>query len=212
LLYNSQIACNDAGTGLAYEHGDHIAVYVHNSPETVAAAVTALGWDPATAFSLSIPPENPEMLPPPFPGPITITEALRHHVELLQHPDKAALAVLASCAADPDEAKRLRWLAGHDGKADFAQYIVHDKRSLIEVLEVCTSPRYLISFEAHAGLVQGMQLWRQPDQAALILLLPCQEDVDKTKSLLWLAGRDGKADFAQYIGLGKRSLIEVLEA
>jgi sulfite reductase alpha subunit-like flavoprotein len=164
-----------AGTGLTYEHGDHVAVYVQNSPDTVAAAVKALGWDPAASFSLSIPPGNPEMLPPPFSGPITVTEALRQHVEVLQHPDKSALLALASCAASAQEAQRLRWLAGHDGKAEFAQYMGHDKRSLIEVLEVrnmwsdlfCTSIMHILS----RSILRAGRGWRRLLRLWLLLVL-----------------------------------------
>ena len=119
-----------------YEAGDHIAVYAHNSAAVVAAACAALRWDPGTAFSLAVPPENPEFLPPPFAGPTTVERALTHHCELLQHPDKACLSVLAACALDTGERRKLEALAGHAGKAEFASYIVAAKRSLIQVLEV----------------------------------------------------------------------------
>ena len=83
------------------------------------------------------------MLAEPFACPTTVHMALQHHCELLQHSDKAALQLLASCAADESEAQRLRHLAGHDGKAEFAEYIVASERSLIEVLQVCECPHLL---------------------------------------------------------------------
>lgn len=129
---------------MTYEHGDHVAIYPRNSPHTVAAACIALGWDADAAFVLSTPPGNPELLPAPFPGPITVRDALAHHVELLQHPDKGALLALAQCAANEKHAARLRWLAGHEGKADFASYILDAKRSLIEVLQVRTCGHSLV--------------------------------------------------------------------
>ena len=121
---------------MSYEHGDHIALYPRNSAATVTAACAALRWDPNTRFSLSIPPSNPEMLPEPFACPTTVATALAHHCELLQHPDKACLLLLAACANDDGEAARLRRLGGHEGKQEFAEWVVASKRSLVEVLEV----------------------------------------------------------------------------
>lgn len=121
---------------MAYEHGDHIAVFARNSSATVHEACTALGYAPNTIFSLSIPEGNPEMLPEPFECPTTIEQALTHHCELLQHPDKAALLLLAAHAEDAEQAARLKRLGGHEGKEEFAQHIVASKRSLIEVLQV----------------------------------------------------------------------------
>jgi NADPH-ferrihemoprotein reductase len=122
---------------MQYEAGDHIAVYAHNSKDTVLAACAALRWDPETSFSLSVPPENPEMLRPPFPCPVTVEDALTQHCELLQHPDKACLALLAMCAADAGQADKLWRLSAHEGKDEYADYVLSSKRSLVQVLEVC---------------------------------------------------------------------------
>jgi NADPH-ferrihemoprotein reductase len=121
---------------MSYEHGDHIAVYPRNNPGVIEAACKALRWDADAVFTLSVPADNPEMLPAPFACPTTVRLALTHHCELLQHPDKAALQLLATCASDSAQAARLRHLAGREGKDEFAEYIVASQRSLIEVLQV----------------------------------------------------------------------------
>ena len=87
-----------AGTGLAYDHGDHVAVFASNSDDTVDEASRLLGLDPELVFELNLPDGNPERLSTPLPCPTTLRTALRMHADLLNHPDKHALEALASCA------------------------------------------------------------------------------------------------------------------
>lgn len=57
-----------AGCSATYEAGDHVAVFVENSPGVVAAAAKALGVSLTTCVRLSLPPNNPGGLvePPPW--------------------------------------------------------------------------------------------------------------------------------------------------
>lgn len=78
-------------------------------------------------------PAAPTGLAAPFPGPLTLRTALSYYADLLSSPHKDALEALAACAADRDEAERLRRMASHEGRQEYAEFIAKPHRSLLEV-------------------------------------------------------------------------------
>jgi NADPH-ferrihemoprotein reductase len=128
-----------SGTGINYQHGDHLGVFAENMLPVVQRAAASLKLPLDYSFSLSMPDDAPASLPQPFPTPCTLGTALSRYADLLNPPRKNALAALASVATDGDEKTRLRHLSSSAGKHEYASYITDPNRSLIEVLEAFPS-------------------------------------------------------------------------
>ena len=141
---NSERSCvhiefDISGTGISYQHGDHLGVFAENMLPVVQRAAASLKLPLDHSFTLSMPRDAPASLMQPFPTPCALGTALGRYADLLNPPRKIALAALASIATDAVEKARLEHLSSTAGKHEYASYITDPNRSLIEVLEAFPS-------------------------------------------------------------------------
>ena len=128
-----------SGTGISYQHGDHVGVFAENMLPVVQRAAACLKLPLDHSFTLSMPDDAPAFLTQPFPTPCTLGTALSRYADLLNPPRKIALAALASVATDAAEKAQLEHLSSSAGKHEYASYITDPSRSLLEVLEAFSS-------------------------------------------------------------------------
>mmetsp|Transcript_10344 Transcript_10344/g.33954 ORF Transcript_10344/g.33954 Transcript_10344/m.33954 type:complete len:651 (-) Transcript_10344:41-1993(-) len=121
------------GSGLAYEHGDHVGVYTENNPAEVEALAARLGYGLDDVVELRAAPDSglPE---PPFTDRRTVREALTRFAEVLAPPTAAALKTLSFYCASEAEAEALRKLGGGE-RAEYASRVENPALSLREVLK-----------------------------------------------------------------------------
>ena len=91
---------------LTYATGDHIGIYPENDPALVDRIADRCGVDPSLEVVGSVPGPRQRVLPFPAEG-LRVRDILARCLELQSLPQPAALAVLASCAADPAERAQL---------------------------------------------------------------------------------------------------------
>ncbi|CAL5225849.1 g8632 [Coccomyxa viridis] len=121
-----------AGSGMKYTAGDHLGVFSKNGTDTVEKAAKALGYPLEMPFTLVQPAHAPAHLPQPFPGPVTVADALAWHVDLLSPVSKPALQGLLALAHGEDREKLGRIL---NGSAEQYKAWHKQSRCLLEVLE-----------------------------------------------------------------------------
>ena len=65
-----------SGTGISYQHGDHLGVFAKNMFPVVQRVATSLKIATDHSFTLSMPDDAPASLTQPFPTPCTLGTAL----------------------------------------------------------------------------------------------------------------------------------------
>lgn len=87
-------------------------------------------------FTLEMPDDCTQMnLEKPFPGPISLKDALMYYSDITSAPEKSALKMLSAFTDDPEECKKLLFLGSPEGKEGYKREIADKKKSVIEVIK-----------------------------------------------------------------------------
>nr|NP_001351901.1 NADPH--cytochrome P450 reductase 2 [Orussus abietinus] len=124
------------GSKMRYETGDHLAVYPVNNTELVEKIGKICGVDLDTVITLTNTDEE-STKKNPFPCPCSYRTALTHYLDITSNPRTHVLKELAEYASDPADKEKLKLMASTsaEGKALYQQWVIHDNRNIVHILE-----------------------------------------------------------------------------
>jgi NADPH-ferrihemoprotein reductase len=122
------------GSGITYQHGDHVGVWPSNPEVEVNRLLFALGlWDKKDQV-INIDSLDPALAKVPFPVPTTYISVLRHYIDISAVVGRQILGNLAKFTPSPETEAFLRAL--NTDKALYGEIITHGCLKLGEVLQL----------------------------------------------------------------------------
>lgn len=130
------IELNIEGSGINYQHGDHVGVWPSNPELEVDRFLHVLGLGAAGRRDAVIGIESldPALAKVPFPVPTTYETVLRHYIDISAVAGRQILGNLAKFAPTPDAEKFLRELSAD--KELYAKLVTNGCLKLAEVLQL----------------------------------------------------------------------------
>lgn len=124
------------GSKMRYDAGDHIALYPVNNTEIVTKLGKLLDADLDTPITLTNTDEESSKKHP-FPCPTTYRTALTHYLDITSNPRTHVLKELAEYTKNNKEQEMLRLMASTspEGKALYQDWIIHNNRNILHILE-----------------------------------------------------------------------------
>jgi NADPH-ferrihemoprotein reductase len=96
------------GSGITYQHGDHVGVWPSNPDVEVERLLCALGLSEKRDVVIGIESLDPALAKVPFPVPTTYATVLRHYIDISAVAGRQILGVLAKFAPNPSAEAYLR--------------------------------------------------------------------------------------------------------
>jgi NADPH-ferrihemoprotein reductase len=96
------------GSGITYQHGDHVGVWPLNPDVEVERLLCALGLSERRNTVIGIESLDPALAKVPFPVPTTYATVLRHYIDISAVAGRQILGVLAKFAPNPKAEAYLR--------------------------------------------------------------------------------------------------------
>ncbi|KAF8319060.1 cytochrome P450 oxidoreductase [Clavulina sp. PMI_390] len=122
------------GSGMTYQHGDHVGVWPTNPDVEVDRLLLALGlWDKKDK-AVTVESLDPALAKVPFPTPTTFDTILRHYIDITAVVGRQALNALSKYAPTPEAGARLAQL-GSD-KDLYHTHVAKPCLKLGEVLQI----------------------------------------------------------------------------
>jgi len=129
---------------VAYEPGDVLTIFPHNSPTAVEKLITLMHWEEFADESIhfvpgspNIIPANPEPIVPHSTGQseLTLRKLVSRHLDLNAIPRRSFFSSLAHFTTDESQHERLTEFSKAEYIDEFFDYATRPRRSIIEVLD-----------------------------------------------------------------------------
>jgi NADPH-ferrihemoprotein reductase len=127
------IELNTEGSGITYQHGDHVGVWPSNPNLEVDRLLCVLGLMDKKDNVISIESLDPALAKVPFPVPATYVTALRHYIDINAVVGRQILGALSKFAPSPAAEAFLQLL--NTNKAEYASVVAGGCLKLGEVLQ-----------------------------------------------------------------------------
>ncbi|KAK7682418.1 hypothetical protein QCA50_014623 [Cerrena zonata] len=128
------IELNIEGSGITYQHGDHVGVWPSNAEVEVNRLLLALGLYDKKDAVINIESLDPALAKVPFPVPTTYGTVLRHYIDISALVGRQILGVLSKYAPSPEAEAILKTL--NTNKEEYNTIVHNGCLKLGEVLQV----------------------------------------------------------------------------
>jgi NADPH-ferrihemoprotein reductase len=122
------------GSGITYQHGDHVGVWPLNPDAEVDRLLCALGLYSKKDTVINVDSLDPALAKVPFPVPSTYISVLRHYIDISVVTGRQILGVLAKFAPSPEAGAFMRNL--NSNKDEYATVVTNGCLKLGEVLQL----------------------------------------------------------------------------
>jgi NADPH-ferrihemoprotein reductase len=122
------------GSGITYQHGDHVGVWPSNPDVEVKRLLCTLGLSEKRDAVIGIKSLDPALANVPFPVPTTYVTVLRHYIDISAVAGRQILGVLAKFAPSPEAEAYLRNLNTH--KEEYQAVVTEGCLKLGELLQL----------------------------------------------------------------------------
>ncbi|KAJ7729704.1 putative cytochrome P450 oxidoreductase [Mycena maculata] len=128
------IELNTEGSGITYQHGDHVGVWPSNPDVEVDRLLCALGLFDKKDQVIGIESLDPALAKVPFPVPTTYATVLRHYIDISAVVGRQILGSLSKFAPSPEAEEALKTL--NSDKEEYHVVIGNGCLKLGEVLQL----------------------------------------------------------------------------
>ena len=125
---------NIEGSGINYQHGDHVGVWPCNPDIEVDRLLCALGLYDKKDTVISVESLDPALAKVPFPVPTTYLTVLRHYIDIMAVASRQFLGAFVKFAPTPAAEEWIKSLA--TDKEEYAKVVTNGCLKLSEVLQL----------------------------------------------------------------------------
>lgn len=125
---------NTEGSGITYQHGDHVGIWPSNAEVEVQRLLCALGLYDKKDTIINIDSLDPALAKVPFPVPTTYITVLRHYIDISAVAGRQILGVLSKFAPNPEAEAYLKSL--NTNKEEYSAVVGEGCLKLGEVLQL----------------------------------------------------------------------------